>query len=141
MPKKPQKWGMKIWCLADAISRYVHDFNIYCGASHYSVDGGKDNVVEGGQGAEVVEKLVGKLAHQGHLVLMDNFFSSVELFQELEKKGIYATGTVRGCRIGLPAFMKNSKVYKKNPSRFFEWKIHESRKICAIMWKDKKRCS
>lgn len=73
MPKKPHKGGMKIWCLLDAISRYVHDFDIYCGAGHFSIDGENENLVDGGQGAEVVDKLVGKLAHRDHLVVMDNF--------------------------------------------------------------------
>jgi hypothetical protein len=58
MPKKPQKGGMKIWYLVDAISRYVLDFDIYYGASHFSVDGKNENKVEGGQGVEVVDKLV-----------------------------------------------------------------------------------
>ena len=31
MPNKPQKWGLKVWCLVDAISKYVYDFAIYCG--------------------------------------------------------------------------------------------------------------
>jgi len=32
MPKKPQKWGIKVWCLADSVSKYVFNFDIYCGA-------------------------------------------------------------------------------------------------------------
>jgi hypothetical protein len=31
MPKKPQKWGIKVWCLAYSISKYVYNFDIYCG--------------------------------------------------------------------------------------------------------------
>jgi hypothetical protein len=31
MPNKPQKWGLKVWCLADAVSKYVYNFAIYCG--------------------------------------------------------------------------------------------------------------
>jgi hypothetical protein len=33
MPNKPQKWGLKIWCLAYAVSKYVYNFSIYCGKS------------------------------------------------------------------------------------------------------------
>ena len=119
MPKKPQKWGIKIWYLADAMFQYVCDFDIYSGASHYFLDDENGKMVEGGQGIEVVDNLVSSLAHRGHLVIMDNFFSSIELFEELEKKGIYATRTVCGNRIGLPAFMKNSKTYKKNSTWSF----------------------
>jgi hypothetical protein len=31
MPKKPQKWRIKIWCLAVSVSKYVYNFDIYCG--------------------------------------------------------------------------------------------------------------
>ena len=37
MPQKPQKWGLKVWCLADAKSKYVANFEVYCG---------KDPIVE-----------------------------------------------------------------------------------------------
>ena len=49
MPKKPQKWRIKIWCIADAVFKYMHDFDIYCRASQHSLDyeGGKK--FEGGQ--------------------------------------------------------------------------------------------
>ena len=107
MPQKPPKWRIKIWCLADVVSKYVHDFDIYCGARHYSLDDEVENKVEGGQGVEVVHKLMSPIANRGHLVVMDNFFSSIELFEELERKGIYATWIIQGNRIGLLAFMKN----------------------------------
>ena len=31
MPKKPQKWGLKMSCLACPVSKYVWNFKIYCG--------------------------------------------------------------------------------------------------------------
>ena len=31
MPKKLQKWGIKVWYLADSYSKYVYFFEIYCG--------------------------------------------------------------------------------------------------------------
>jgi len=31
MPQNPQKWGIKVWCLADSISKFVSDFEVYCG--------------------------------------------------------------------------------------------------------------
>ena len=30
---KPTKWGMKIWVIADAITRYAYDFEVYTGKS------------------------------------------------------------------------------------------------------------
>ena len=31
MPKKPQNWGLKVWCLAYSISKYIWNFEFYCG--------------------------------------------------------------------------------------------------------------
>jgi hypothetical protein len=31
MPNKPEKWGVKVWCLADSTTKFVYNFEIYCG--------------------------------------------------------------------------------------------------------------
>jgi hypothetical protein len=31
MPQKPQKWGIKVWCLACSVTKFVWNFTIYCG--------------------------------------------------------------------------------------------------------------
>ena len=31
MPKKPRKWGIKIWTLADAANGYVSNMKVYTG--------------------------------------------------------------------------------------------------------------
>ena len=31
MPKKPTKWGMKAWCLADSNNGYIWNLKIYTG--------------------------------------------------------------------------------------------------------------
>jgi hypothetical protein len=58
MPKKPKKWGMKIWCLADSVTRFVFNFDIYCGASFESLEDPKSKKGEGRQGQRVVESLL-----------------------------------------------------------------------------------
>jgi hypothetical protein len=93
MPKKSEKWGLKIWCLADSRSKFVWDFNIYSGVSLETMENKKSSKVEAGLGNRVVESLTVGLRRKGHVVVMDNFFTSVELFRSLEQMGIYATGT------------------------------------------------
>jgi hypothetical protein len=34
LPNKPCKWGVKVWCVADSSSKYVYNFDIYCGAQN-----------------------------------------------------------------------------------------------------------
>jgi hypothetical protein len=31
MPKKLEKWGIKVWCLADSTSKFVFNVDIYYG--------------------------------------------------------------------------------------------------------------
>ena len=50
-------------------------------------------------------RLAVAIAHLGHILVMDNLFSSVVLFIELLKIGIYAVGTVRDER-GIPNDLK-----------------------------------
>ena len=102
MPKKPTKWGIKVWCLTDSQARYVWTFEVYCGANKGvpGIKGSKRG--ESKQGANMVHGLLCGLENRGHRVVMDHFFSSVLLFMDLLNKGTYATDTVRTDHIGLP---------------------------------------
>ena len=31
MPKKPEKWRIKVWVLADSVAKFIYCFEIYCG--------------------------------------------------------------------------------------------------------------
>ena len=43
---------------------------------------------------------------------MDNYFTSVGLFRDLERYGIYAIGTMRAKHIGLPPNLTNTEFKK-----------------------------
>jgi hypothetical protein len=138
MPNKPQKWGLKVWCLADAVSKYVYNFSIYCGKS-------VENVLQPASRGEprlahnVVLNMVEGLDGKGHVVVMDNYFSSVGLFSEMASRGIYATGTMRSNRIGLPKNLKDTKSFNARATQGeLEWRMHESRGIACALWKDKR---
>lgn len=137
MPKKPQKWCIKVWCLADSSSKFVYYFDIYCGKNHNdvevaTVERGEPKLAHG-----VVLKLVEGLENKGHVVVTNNYFSSVGLFVDLLKLGIYATGTMRCNRVGLPLEFKNLKPFNKRPQGTLSWSMHESRSFCSIVWTDK----
>ena len=38
MPKKPVKWGVKVWCTADSKSKFIYDFDIYCGTTQATLE-------------------------------------------------------------------------------------------------------
>jgi hypothetical protein len=38
LPMKHEKWGIKIWCLADSATKYVYDFDVYMEKSNVQGD-------------------------------------------------------------------------------------------------------
>ena len=96
MPKKPTKWGIKVWVCSDAHTGYVYTFDVYTGADHSSPKSVH------GQAYDVVTNLMTLLLGKGHTVYMDNFYSSPKLFQDLLDKSTLSTGTVRRNRKNFP---------------------------------------
>ena len=99
MPKKPQKWGIKVWSLADAKSKYVYNFNIYCGLNILgNGDGNNGSEPSRRDKSKLANDVVMKLVHHDegkrHCIVMDNYFLSTGLFEELRKFGMYTIGTI-----------------------------------------------
>jgi hypothetical protein len=126
MLKKLEKWGIKFWVLADSISKFIYCFEIYCGKNLEAEITMEDTHGQGGFVYGVVMKLLKGLEGKGHCIVMDNFFCSIPLFEDLIKKGIYATGTVRSNHIGLPSHLKNTKAWKKCDQGHIEWAMHDN---------------
>ena len=137
MPKKSQKWGIKIWCLVDFVSKFVYNFDIYCCQNLGNARG----IGRGRQDTRVAHEVVTKLSigleNVGHCITMDNYFISIPLLVELASRGIYGTWTVRTNRLGLLSHLKNARAFKRVPQGHMEWAMHDSRGICCVMWKDK----
>ena len=74
---KPIRWGIKLWVLADSSNGYTIDLNVYIG----KVEG--QDVSANGLGYDVVMKLMNPYFHQGYHLYVDNFYTSVTLFQGL----------------------------------------------------------
>ena len=118
LPKKPKKWGIKLWVLADASNGYVTAFDVYTGAS---------DRVEHGLGYSVVMKLMAPYTGLWHRLYVDNFYSSPILFDDLLEKEILACGTVRHDRRGLPSHTKGlnrgeAEFKKCGDLTFVHWK-------------------
>jgi hypothetical protein len=129
---KPTKWGMKLWVLADSISGYTYDFDIYLGKT--------GNVPTLGITYGVVMKLVSSLINQGYCLCFDNFYSSFPLLTDLLKQSILACGTIISSRKGFPHELKNLKQWEKTSKRGdIRWVRKEE--VLAIQWKDNKTVS
>ena len=86
---------------ADSHNGYISDVDIYTG---------RDDSTETNLGAKVVKKLSQPLIGGNYHLYFDNLFSSVTLFDDLVEDGIYACGTFRKDRKGLPVVVKNTKL-------------------------------
>ena len=77
MPKKSNKWGIKVWARC-GISSIVYDFEIYTGKAPNS----QDEIPGIMMGGNVVHCLTKNLPyHQNFKLYFDNFFSSVTLMK------------------------------------------------------------
>ena len=54
------------------------------------------------------------LEGKGHVLVTDNYFSSIELFTELASREIYATGTMRANYVGLSSDLKNLRTWDRS---------------------------
>ena len=101
MPLKPTaKWGIKVWVMADAVSGYCCNLQIYTGK--------EGNNVEKGLASRVVKDLMENYQGLGHHVYVDNFYTSPQLFKDLLEAGTLACGTIRSNRKGFPAAVKDN---------------------------------
>jgi hypothetical protein len=155
MPKKPVRFGIKVWAASDALSKYLWNFEVYCGKGGNPMDDesivggespgnsvsenedGRPGKGEGLQGRNVVKTLMRELGGKGHIVTTDNFFTSVPLFLDLLETGIMATGTLRGNRKYVPRAMYAKKNTRKQNLGWIDYRMHRERKVCCMVWKDK----
>ena len=96
MPKKPHKWGYKVFVLS-GVSGFAYDIEIYSGK--------QDNVqYEGeadcGASGNVVTRLSRCIdSHVNYKLYFDNYFNSPDLQLSLARRGILSLGTVRMNRL------------------------------------------
>jgi hypothetical protein len=116
------KWGYKIWKLCDATTAYVLDLDVY---------GGKKS--ENSSPYNAVMKLMEGYLDKHHVVVMDNYFTSVPLFTDLLERSTYACGTVRLNRKYLPSTFKEKRDMEPGESHYWQ-----SNNFVATLWQDKR---
>ena len=127
MPKKTQKWGMKAWVLADAANGYVWNCKLYTGKDDFPAS-------DLGLAHRVVKALLDddRLRIKGYRIFMDNFYSSPDLFRDLQREVFEACGTLRSNRKGIPEEVRSAWLGKGDS--------HFSRDdtLLYMKWKDKR---
>lgn len=95
IPSKKAKYGIKAWILADARTGYLSHINIYTGKQNRHNN-------DYGEGYQVVMNVCQPLFYSNRIVYFDNYFTSIKLLIDLAQLQLYAVGTVRKDRKGLP---------------------------------------
>ena len=101
MCNKPVKCGFKLWVISDPTG-YTLDFNVYTGKSE---DHHEHALAYG-----VVKDVIAPYIFQRYFVFLDNYYTSTQLLEDLYKQEVYATGTFRVDRCGIPEEVKALKV-------------------------------
>ncbi|XP_046986124.1 piggyBac transposable element-derived protein 4-like [Schistocerca americana] len=127
MPMKPVKRGYKVWCLADASTGFIINFDIYTGKRD------TNNTSKFTLGEEVVLTLTKAMDGSNRLVAFHNYFTTVRIMEEVQSHGLYGIGTVRPNRKDLPDMLKkNSKLSRGE----FEFAVRSC--VAAVKWQDSK---
>lgn len=90
---KPDKYGVKLYILAEAKSGYVYSFEVYSGTYRSTED--------------TVCTLMAELMNKGYRLYMDNYYNSVDLCETLYNLGVHACGTMRLVR-GAPKVIQTA---------------------------------
>ena len=104
MPKKPNRWGYKMFLLAGGESGICYDFVLYTGKADKPKHGFCTDIT-----LELCQTVPPMMNYK---VYCDNYFTTVRLQVELKKLGIFSIGTVRANRLP-DLVMKDEKSLKR----------------------------
>ena len=111
IPLKPDKYGVKIFCINDSGSQYALNLIPYLGKNSDADEIRRQDV---NQGEFYTMKLLENLKAPGRVVVLDNWFTSLHLAQTLRRNNMHLVGTIRMNKPYLPskAFIKDLKLPK-----------------------------
>ena len=133
IPKKPTRFGIKVWVNSEAETGYVLCFQVYTGTV---ASAGKS----AGLGYRVVMDLMENYRMKGHCLFIDNFYTSPMLLRDLLCAGTYCTGTVRANRKDFPkeVILIESSL-PSGSMRFATSKLlGDLGKMVAVWWRDRR---
>ena len=132
MPKKPEKYGIKVWMGADAKTGYVSNYDIYRGKQRGSNRG------EIGLASRVVLDITEPFQHCHRYIFFDNFFTSVALVEELLRRDTYACGTLRTDRYPDTFKTKTTKGGRKQGKKIEMCQLQKG-SMLVTLWYDKRQ--
>ena len=136
---KPVKFGIKLFQLCEASSGYCLGFEVYAGKRDDNTTNYCESVgIDPNSVTLTTQCVIGLMARcgvlsKGHHVYMDNYYTSPELFTELEIFDTYACGTLRVNRVGTPKAIQAKRKLKTGECIF-----RTSRTMMCLKFKDKR---
>jgi hypothetical protein len=138
-PNKPNKFHIKLYTVCDAECGFIHGFDIYTGSTE-SVNFA--DILDIDPDCTLTTKIVlGLMSHcgllnKGYHVYMDNYYTSPELFTELDTMDTYACGTLRMNRKQVPKAMKlklkKGEIVFRRRGNMFALKWHDKRNVSML---------
>lgn len=125
LPKKRNRFGVKLFVLCDVHSGLIIDFIVYCGAATDI-----DDPANLGVGGAVVSSLLKDFFGSNRHLYVDNWYTSPLLFKYLYDNNIYACGTVKQNRKCMANLSRKLNLH--------EMETQYSGSLMACKWRDKK---
>jgi len=130
IPIKPGRFGIKAFTLAESTSGYVLGSKVYTGK--------EAGIVQKDLGRKAVMSLMEPFLDKGYYLFMDNYYTFVGLFEELEERKTLACGTVRSNRVGLPRETCNLKSRQVKQLKRGESLYRQKGTLTCVTWRDRK---
>lgn len=125
LPKKRNRFGIKLFVMCDIETGYIVDFIVYCGSETEI-----EIVPNLGLTGSVVNELLKDYFFCNRELYVDNWYSSPQLFIYLKERATYACGTVKQNRKDMPKFQKLKRG---------QIAAYSSPPLLALKWQDKKQ--
>ena len=134
---KPIRFGFKAWC-QNTPDGYLFAFDFYQGTS--IAEKAEEHVaICGRSGASVLDLLAHMRDDLRHLPFhfhVDNYFTSLDLLDEMKKRGYDVTGTIRPNRVSGSPPLSAIDTFKKKARGYFETARTTDDSIYLTRWKD-----
>ena len=96
IPSKPNKYGITIFALVDSRIFYTANLEVYCGKQPHGP------LEVSNKPSDVVKRLSSVISGTGRNITLDNWFTSLELANDLYQKNITLVGTLRKNKAEIP---------------------------------------
>nr|CAH7732522.1 unnamed protein product [Callosobruchus chinensis] len=138
MPKKPKKWGFKMFVRA-GVSGIVYDFLMYAGSTTFNNVTFSEQEEGLGSSGKVVAHLCKTIPHpETSIVYFDNWFCSLELITLLKNSyNINSLGTIRSNRLR-NCTLENDKSLLQKGRGSYDYMNDNNIGIAVVRWADTK---